>query len=173
MLRTKLCIRVHWILLFIFLSLFFFFGWNGLGYIFGCDLISYDLILLSLWICVHMILARESIFRLGYFSFFLFVVIFLTIMLFCTCRKVGLLRCIFLWNVKTFWNNLLSDVQDCGGCIFLWNVKTFWNNLLSDVQDYGGCIFLWNVTTFWRNLLPDVQDYCWVHHYVKCNDVLE
>jgi len=37
-----------------------------LGYIFGCDLISYGLILLSLWICVLMVLARESIFRLGY-----------------------------------------------------------------------------------------------------------
>jgi hypothetical protein len=36
---------------------------------FGCDLISYGLILLSLWICVLMVLARESIFRLGYFYF--------------------------------------------------------------------------------------------------------
>ena len=36
--------------------------------------------------------ARESIFRLGYFSgFFLFVVIILTIMLYCTFRRIGLL----------------------------------------------------------------------------------
>jgi NADH-ubiquinone oxidoreductase chain 4 len=55
-----------------------FFCWGGLGYIFGCDLISYGLILLSLWICVLMVLATESIFRLGYFSgFFLFVVLVL------------------------------------------------------------------------------------------------
>ena len=47
---------------------FFFFGWGGLGYIFGRDLTSYCLILLSLWICVLIILARESIFRFGYFS---------------------------------------------------------------------------------------------------------
>jgi hypothetical protein len=73
--------------LFIFLSLFF--CWGGLSYIFGCDLISYGLVLLSLWICVLMVLARESIFRLSYFSgFFLFVVIILTIMLYCTFRRV-------------------------------------------------------------------------------------
>ena len=63
-----------------------------MGYIFGCDLISYGLILLSLWICVLMVLARESIFGLGYFSgLFLFVVIILTIMLYCTFRRIGLL----------------------------------------------------------------------------------
>jgi NADH-ubiquinone oxidoreductase chain 4 len=39
-----------------------------------------------------MILARESIFRLGYFSgFFLFVVIALTILLYCTFRRISLL----------------------------------------------------------------------------------
>jgi NADH-ubiquinone oxidoreductase chain 4 len=39
-----------------------------------------------------MVLARESIFRLSYFSgFFLFVVIVLTIMLYCTFRRIGLL----------------------------------------------------------------------------------
>jgi len=39
-----------------------------------------------------MILARESIFRLGYFSgLFLLVVIVLTIMLYCTFRRIGLL----------------------------------------------------------------------------------
>jgi len=39
-----------------------------------------------------MVLARESIFHLSYFSgFFLFVVIFLNIMLYCTFRRVGLL----------------------------------------------------------------------------------
>lgn len=78
---------------FIYLFSFpYFFCWGGLGYIFGCDLISYGLILLSLWICVLIILARESIFRLGYFSgFFVFVVIILTIMLYCTFRRISLL----------------------------------------------------------------------------------
>jgi NADH-ubiquinone oxidoreductase chain 4 len=39
-----------------------------------------------------MVLARESIFRLGYFSgFFLFVVLTLAIMLYCTFRRISLL----------------------------------------------------------------------------------
>ena len=78
-------------LLFIF-SFLIFFCWSGLGYIFGCHIISYGLILLSLWIYVLIILARESIFRFGYFSdFFIFVVIALTIMLYCTFRRISLL----------------------------------------------------------------------------------
>jgi len=44
-----------------------------------------------------MVLARESVFRLGYFSgLFLFVVIILTIMSYCTFRRSGLLFYIFL-----------------------------------------------------------------------------
>jgi NADH-ubiquinone oxidoreductase chain 4 len=46
-------------------SLPYFFCWGGSGHIFGCDLISYGLILLSLWICVLIVLAREFIFCLG------------------------------------------------------------------------------------------------------------
>jgi hypothetical protein len=56
---------------FYFFYLFFFFlGGKGgcFGYIFSCDLISYGFIILSLWICVLMVLSRESVFRLGYFS---------------------------------------------------------------------------------------------------------
>ena len=41
--------------------------------LFGCDLFSYGLIFLSFWICVLIILARESLFRLFYFPGFLFV----------------------------------------------------------------------------------------------------
>jgi hypothetical protein len=67
---------------FLFLLFFFFpyfFCWGGLGYIFGCGLISYGLVLLCLWICVLMILARESVFHSGYFpGFFVFVIIALT-----------------------------------------------------------------------------------------------
>nr|YP_009250605.1 NADH dehydrogenase subunit 4 [Heterotermes crinitus]AMX22934.1 NADH dehydrogenase subunit 4 [Heterotermes crinitus] len=70
----------------------YFFCWGGLGYIFGCDVISYGLVLLSLWICVLMILASESVLRSGFFpGFFLFVVIFLVVMLYCTFSSVSLL----------------------------------------------------------------------------------
>jgi hypothetical protein len=52
--------------LFIF-SLPYYSVWGGLGYMFGCDNISYGLILLRFWFCVLMITARESIFRLSYY----------------------------------------------------------------------------------------------------------
>nr|YP_009250683.1 NADH dehydrogenase subunit 4 [Heterotermes tenuior]AMX23012.1 NADH dehydrogenase subunit 4 [Heterotermes tenuior] len=98
---TPLCVSCSWWLIcsllflvsFIYLFSFpYFFCWCGLGYLFGCDVISYGLVLLSLWICVLMILASESVLRSNYFpGFFLLVVIFLTIMLYCTFSSVGLL----------------------------------------------------------------------------------
>nr|UQJ75113.1 NADH dehydrogenase subunit 4 [Neotermes sp.] len=79
------------------LSFFFFFtfpyflGWSNLGYVFGCDCISYGLILLSFWICVLMVMASESVLRSSYYSgLFLFFVVVLVIMLFCTFGSVGL-----------------------------------------------------------------------------------
>jgi len=45
-----------------------------------------------------MVLAREYVFRLRYFSgFFLFVVIVLTIMLYCTFRKISLFFYIYIY----------------------------------------------------------------------------
>nr|YP_009350619.1 NADH dehydrogenase subunit 4 [Labritermes buttelreepeni]AQP27469.1 NADH dehydrogenase subunit 4 [Labritermes buttelreepeni] len=70
----------------------YFFCWCNLSYLFGCDMISYGLILLSLWICVLMVLASESVYRSGYFpGFFSFVVVSLSITLYCTFSSVGLL----------------------------------------------------------------------------------
>nr|YP_009250657.1 NADH dehydrogenase subunit 4 [Heterotermes cf. occiduus 3.15.2AUS]AMX22986.1 NADH dehydrogenase subunit 4 [Heterotermes cf. occiduus 3.15.2AUS] len=98
---TPLCVSYSWWLVcsllfvvsFVYLFSFpYFFCWGNLGYFFGCDVISYGLILLSLWICVLMILASESVFRSNYFpGFFLFVVIFLVIMLYCTFSSISLL----------------------------------------------------------------------------------
>nr|URX54534.1 NADH dehydrogenase subunit 4 [Incisitermes snyderi] len=83
--------------LFFVISFFFFFvfpcflGWGNLGYIFGCDYISYGLILLSFWICVLMITASESVLRASYFpGLFLVFVIVLVIMLFCTFSSFNL-----------------------------------------------------------------------------------
>nr|WHM51558.1 NADH dehydrogenase subunit 4 [Neotermes castaneus] len=69
----------------------YFMGWGNLGYLFGCDCISYGLILLSFWICVLMIMASESIFRSVYYpGFFLFFVVLLAVMLFCTFSSINL-----------------------------------------------------------------------------------
>nr|YP_010620949.1 NADH dehydrogenase subunit 4 [Catara rugosicollis]WAX39293.1 NADH dehydrogenase subunit 4 [Catara rugosicollis] len=65
--------------------------WSNLSYIFGCDLISYGLILLSLWICILMLMASESIYRYNYYSnYFLFMIIFLMIMLYCTFSSLSM-----------------------------------------------------------------------------------
>jgi NADH-ubiquinone oxidoreductase chain 4 len=65
--------------------------WGNLGYMFGCDYISYGLILLRFWVCALIIMARESIFRSVYYPnlFFIFIVL-LIIMLFCTFSRMNL-----------------------------------------------------------------------------------
>nr|YP_009350346.1 NADH dehydrogenase subunit 4 [Hypotermes makhamensis]AQP26844.1 NADH dehydrogenase subunit 4 [Hypotermes makhamensis] len=87
-----ICSLLFFVSFFLFFSFPYFFCWGSLGYFFGCDLISYGLIFLSLWICVLMILASESVFRSYYFpGFFLFVIVFLVSMLYCTFSSVSLL----------------------------------------------------------------------------------
>jgi hypothetical protein len=56
--------------------------WGNLGYMFGCDYISYDLILFRFWVCFLIIMARESIFRSVYYPnlFLLFVVLLMVIL---------------------------------------------------------------------------------------------
>nr|AVN67870.1 NADH dehydrogenase subunit 4 [Therea petiveriana] len=77
--------------MFMFMSCFFSFSWGLFSYGFGCDVISYGLILLSFWICVLMITASESIVRFNYYSgFFLFMIIFLLLMLFCTFSSINM-----------------------------------------------------------------------------------
>nr|AVN67832.1 NADH dehydrogenase subunit 4 [Ischnoptera sp. B084] len=69
----------------------FYFCWCNISYLFGCDYISYGLIMLSLWICVLMIMASESINYYNYFSsFFLFTILFLLIMLLLTFSCMNL-----------------------------------------------------------------------------------
>lgn len=86
---------VNAFLFFLCLAFFFvfpyFFCWGNLSYFFGCDYISYGLIFLRFWVCSLMLLARESVFRSSYFSdFFLFMILFLIIMLFCSFGRVDL-----------------------------------------------------------------------------------
>nr|YP_010946331.1 NADH dehydrogenase subunit 4 [Anisolampra panfilovi]WGO57049.1 NADH dehydrogenase subunit 4 [Anisolampra panfilovi] len=77
---------------FLFMFMFpYFFCWGEISYMFGCDYISYGLILLSMWICVLMITASESIYRNNYFAnFFLLMIILLLLMLFCTFGSMNL-----------------------------------------------------------------------------------
>nr|AVN67977.1 NADH dehydrogenase subunit 4 [Neolaxta sp. B107] len=69
----------------------FFFCWGGLSYMLGCDYISYGLVLLSIWICILMVTASESIYRHNYFeTFFLFMILLLLLLLFCTFSSLNL-----------------------------------------------------------------------------------
>nr|QUL58884.1 NADH dehydrogenase subunit 4 [Hydrotaea unicidentata] len=63
----------------------------SISYLFGCDLISYGLILLSLWIISLMLMASESIFKSNnYINLFLLNIIFLLIMLVLTFSSMSL-----------------------------------------------------------------------------------
>lgn len=62
-----------------------------ISYLFGCDIISYGLILLRLWIVSLMLIARESIYKYNnYVNLFLLNIIILLILLILTFRRMRL-----------------------------------------------------------------------------------
>nr|AGN52998.1 NADH dehydrogenase subunit 4 [Samia cynthia cynthia] len=64
---------------------------SNLSYFYSCDLISFGLILLSIWICGLMVMASENLLKLNfYYNFFLFNIIFLLIMLYLTFSVMNL-----------------------------------------------------------------------------------
>nr|QTZ18976.1 NADH dehydrogenase subunit 4 [Epicypta sp. WQY003] len=66
--------------------------WMSLSYSLGCDMLSYGMILLSLWICCLMIMSSESIYyNNNYISFFLLVIFFLLIFLYLTFSSTSLM----------------------------------------------------------------------------------
>lgn len=88
-----------WINQFIYFSLFilflcsfnFTFYFRGVRYFFGCDFLSYFIILLSIWICSLMLMSREKLNKEKFFlNFFLFVVLLLLLSLYLTFRSINL-----------------------------------------------------------------------------------
>nr|UQS75824.1 NADH dehydrogenase subunit 4 [Villa sp.] len=77
---------------FIFVCLSYFSSvWGSLSYLFGCDLISYGLILLSFWICSLMMMASESIYKYkNYINLFCFNIIMLLLILVLTFSTTNL-----------------------------------------------------------------------------------
>nr|YP_010570197.1 NADH dehydrogenase subunit 4 [Anabropsis multispinula]UZF98254.1 NADH dehydrogenase subunit 4 [Anabropsis multispinula] len=62
-----------------------------LSYMFGMDVMSFGLIMLSFWICALMITASESVYHYKYYNgLFIFMVVFLLLMLFCTFSSLSL-----------------------------------------------------------------------------------
>nr|YP_009182735.1 NADH dehydrogenase subunit 4 [Heteropterus morpheus]AHH34386.1 NADH dehydrogenase subunit 4 [Heteropterus morpheus] len=82
----------------LFLSMFIFMNmtinimnYNNLGYMMGCDMIFYGLIMLSIWICSMMIMASEKLYTYNYYIiFFLLNVVFLLLMLYMTFSVLNL-----------------------------------------------------------------------------------
>nr|QFI35750.1 NADH dehydrogenase subunit 4 [Iphiclides podalirius] len=66
-------------------------NFSNLSYMLGCDLISFSLILLSIWICMLMIMASESLKKNKFYdNFFLLNIIILLIMLYLTFSVMNL-----------------------------------------------------------------------------------
>nr|WAX39163.1 NADH dehydrogenase subunit 4 [Anaplecta sp. 4 ZQW-2020] len=66
---------------------------------FGCDYLSFGMILLSFWICGLMVLASEGLLRSSFHeSYFLFLVIFLGLMLYCSFLSVELFSFYFFFE---------------------------------------------------------------------------
>nr|UJG45126.1 NADH dehydrogenase subunit 4 [Tachinidae sp.] len=96
-----LCFKnnVYWMVQsFMFLLGFFFIIMNmysnyfmSISYLFGCDMISYGLILLSFWIVSLMLMASESIYKLdNYTSLFLLNIVLLLLLLLLTFSSMSL-----------------------------------------------------------------------------------
>nr|ATA58364.1 NADH dehydrogenase subunit 4 [Plistospilota sp. JZ-2017] len=87
-----------------FISLMFlvnvdFFCWGGLSYIFGYDYLSYGLVVLSFWICVLMIMASYSVVRYKFYNnMFLFMVLMLLFMLYCTFCSTNMILFYFFFE---------------------------------------------------------------------------
>jgi len=65
--------------------------WGNIRYNFGCDIISYAIILLRIWICRLMLIAREKVFYYNNYNyFFLFVIVVLLLMLYLTFSRIRL-----------------------------------------------------------------------------------
>ncbi|YP_009180486.1 NADH dehydrogenase subunit 4 (mitochondrion) [Amyelois transitella] len=63
----------------------------NLSYMYSCDIISYGLIMLSIWISILMIMASENLFKMNFYvEFFMFNLVFLLLMLFLTFSTMNL-----------------------------------------------------------------------------------
>lgn len=85
--------QVLFLLVFFLFVINFCFSWEflSLGYLLGCDLLSFSLILLTFWICSLMVLARSSVFyNYDYCSYFLFFILFIFISLFFVFSSLNL-----------------------------------------------------------------------------------
>nr|ANJ70600.1 NADH dehydrogenase subunit 4 [Ocypus olens] len=84
--------------LYFIMTLFFIMGFSfnylvsHISYSFGCDLLSFVMILLTFWICSLMILASSKLYlKNHYYNLFLFMLLMLMFSLFCTFSSMNLM----------------------------------------------------------------------------------
>ena len=99
MIPLRFLYKKFWLNIIIYVLIFFLFIfigrfnslWINIRYRFGRDLLSFGLILLRIWICILIIIARESIYKNNnYDNYFLFLVLILLFFLFCSFRSINL-----------------------------------------------------------------------------------
>nr|YP_011017106.1 NADH dehydrogenase subunit 4 [Teliphasa nubilosa]WQB62464.1 NADH dehydrogenase subunit 4 [Teliphasa nubilosa] len=74
-------------------------SYSNLSYMISCDIMSFGLILLSIWICILMLMASENLFKINYYvEFFMFNLIFLLLMLFLTFSMMNLFMFYFFFE---------------------------------------------------------------------------
>nr|AML26311.1 NADH dehydrogenase subunit 4 [Hydrophilidae sp. BMNH 1274335] len=86
---------IQWCFFLLFMMFFIFFSFNynfmNLSYMFGYDLLSFTMILLSVWICALMILGSSKIYNINnYYNLFMLVVLILMISLVLTFSSLNL-----------------------------------------------------------------------------------
>nr|YP_003875559.1 NADH dehydrogenase subunit 4 [Xyleus modestus]ADD97017.1 NADH dehydrogenase subunit 4 [Xyleus modestus] len=138
-----------------------------ISYFFGVDYFSYSLILLSFWICSLMITASGSIHLSSYHSnFFVFMVLFLMIMLYCSFASLSLLSFYIFFEASLVptlllilgWGYQPERLQAGIYLIFytliaslplllvLFKVYDFFNTLYFPLLiDFGSCYFMFYV----------------------------
>nr|UMR55003.1 NADH dehydrogenase subunit 4 [Parasa consocia] len=79
------------LMMFMFMNMNLSLNFNNLSYMFGCDIISFGLILLSIWICLLMVMASENLLKMKFYeNFFLLNVMLMMFMLYMTFSVMNL-----------------------------------------------------------------------------------
>ncbi|YP_009183566.1 NADH dehydrogenase subunit 4 (mitochondrion) [Galleria mellonella] len=80
------------LMMFMFMNLNISIYYNtNLSYMFSCDIMSFGLILLSIWICMLMLMASENLLKMGFYvNFFLLNMLFMLLMLYLTFSMMNL-----------------------------------------------------------------------------------
>nr|AQX92087.1 NADH dehydrogenase subunit 4 [Spilarctia alba] len=166
------------LMMFLFMNLMMEFNlFCNLSYMLSCDIMSYGLIMLSIWISILMIMASENLFKVNFYvNFFLFNIIFLLIMLYLTFSVMNMFMfylffegSLILTLMVNYWLSVSAWTYQCWNmfiilyfiCFFtvinsnymymFWNKKN--NNLFFKIYkyEYFYIMFLYNYSFFSKN----------------------